>query len=216
MSGQHGINTASTVLIHALSAYINTIQDKLNANTSSDMKGTWVGENPPTDTSKYQAWVSLDEEDFDLYFNVGTESDPIWASPLKPGPAGNDGQPGGNVIEIPEVYGIPYQTNTKIGDSIVWAVRLEASPLPDSNILVVNIPTNTVVDWDSNSAWIETSKSFVRTDSGRVLNLPYINVNDLSKSIQVELNLGGTIEIITTSDYSLDSAVVTLNYTKLQ
>jgi hypothetical protein len=216
MSGNNPMQSTAqaTALVFGLYATrIKELLDELQSRVGgveshlSEVKTTWIGTTPPTDLTKYNSWLNTDEGEFDLYFNVGTIAEPVWISPMKPGPAAE-------LIQIPAAYGVPYFTGTTIGGREQWGVRINFGALPNATTKIVILPSLVTDDWDQSTAYIDTGSSYGVKNSGEKYTIPFVSVTSLADGIQTAILSSDAIEIATGSDRTDINAIITINYLK--
>lgn len=110
--------------------------------------GVWIGPQPPTDPSAYNAWAKITAVDYDFLVNAGTAVDPIWTSILR-------------TVKRPAAFGVPFKTSERRDGRIVWAVDVDMGVLPNNTVKVVQLPPAVTTAWSGTSErWIDTSNSY--------------------------------------------------------
>lgn len=175
-----------------------------------------IGVTAPTER-RYVGWLSVDQEDFDLYFDVG-DTEPVWTSVIKPGPKGDEGPAGGTTVNIPAAFGIPYPTNEVFDGRTVWACRIDLGN-PINGQKSVSIPSAVKADWDKTTVNIDLSRSYTTIDrgptSGGVVKVPLIFISSVNY-MNIEFSTTREqLDIETSTDlWAGYQAIVTIMYLK--
>lgn len=215
MAGDQGIPAATgdvQLKIVEFAAALRTIHNDLGTRIDDKVSaGIWVGPNAPTDTQSYVGWVKFTATDVDYFVNAGSPESPIWSSVLR-------------TIKRPTSLGIPFKTDERIGDRVVWAVDLAIGALPNNTTKLIQIPGTIRSTWEGLPYhWIDTSNSWAYdASSGLMIPLPHVTVYErdaglfrdgITRSIILYLN-GNNIVVQTESDRSNLTGVVRLRYLK--
>lgn len=183
--------------------FINKLRDVFKDNL-------YIASTAPSVPTKYLIWLRVTSLETDLFFNYGSEENPIWISPNK-------------TTKIPSTYGEIYQTTERLNGKIVWAVRYFFGALPNNTTKSASIPSSITNIWGPpQERCIDVNNTYAYTDNGDIIPLPWVsgytrNTSFLSDgytdSVIMELN-NNIIRIRTESNRSNWYGIVTFKFTR--
>lgn len=183
--------------------FINKLRDVFKDNL-------YIASTAPSVPTKYLIWLRVTSLETDLFFNYGSEENPIWVSPNK-------------TTKIPGQYGEIYQTTERLNGKIVWAVRYFFGALPNNTTKSASIPSSITNIWGPpQERSIDVTNTYAYQENGNIIPLPWVSgytrntslfSDGYTDSVAMELS-NNILRIRTESDRTNWYGIVTLKFTR--